>query len=287
VVVEKAAKSAGELGFKDLCPELSAAFSRFMNDPAFVDRGCGAKTELARAAVDLKCHAQAVFLAGIHHVQDAVISPEPYDSAVELRQLCALGLVQIRYPDVMNELVELLLDTVAQARIGAARAMAHTGREDATYLLRMKVLMGDRDPDVIGECLTALVTISPDSQLDFVAGYLVSNDGQIRDGAALAIGASRHPRVFEILRQCFEQNSDREFRKALLMAMATSRTTAAIDYLLSQAISPAPANVVDSIAALALYKHDRTLRTKLSAVVHDCVSDIPKAEFLRHFGSDV
>src|SRR6185312_5862061 len=143
VVVEKAAKTAAELGLTDLCPEFSAAFNRFMSDPAYVDRGCGAKTALARAAVNLKCAAaQAMFLAGIHHVQDEVVAPEPYDSAVELRQLCAIGLVQIRYPDVMNELVQLLLDRVAQARMGAARAMAHTGREDATYVLRMKVLMG-------------------------------------------------------------------------------------------------------------------------------------------------
>src|SRR4051812_18769366 len=61
VVVEKAASLAAQMGFADLCPDLAAAFQRFMRDPNSPDRGCGAKIALARAAVDLKCPAESLF----------------------------------------------------------------------------------------------------------------------------------------------------------------------------------------------------------------------------------
>ncbi|HEY8665798.1 MAG TPA: hypothetical protein VIL86_03990 [Tepidisphaeraceae bacterium] len=283
VVVEKAAKLAGELGFADLCGEFSAAFFRFMRDPKYVDRGCGAKIELARAAVDLKCPAEAMFLAGIRHVQ---MEGPSYDAAAELRQLSALGLVQIRYPDVMNELVELLIDPVQQARIGAVRALGHTGREDAALLLRMKVLIGDRQQDVIAECFATMMELSAATQLAFVERYLDSEDVQIRDGAALAIGASRHPEAFEVLRQCFERNIDRWPQPTLLLALATCRTSAAMEFLMSLVTADRPAVAVDAIAALALYRHDPNIQVKVYAAVRDCGSDMIKSQYSKHFSPD-
>src|SRR4249919_1072154 len=69
VVVEKAAALAGELNLSGVCSEISDAFTRFMRDASYEDRGCGAKIALARAAVDLKCAAEALFLSGIRYFE--------------------------------------------------------------------------------------------------------------------------------------------------------------------------------------------------------------------------
>ena len=53
-LVGKAAKIAGELGFDELTAELTAAFDRFMVDPAGTDKGCVAKSAILKTLVDLE-----------------------------------------------------------------------------------------------------------------------------------------------------------------------------------------------------------------------------------------
>ena len=281
VIVEKAAGLAAEFKFSDLCGEISEAFARFMREPGYEDRGCGAKIALARAAVDLKCDAPSLFLTGIRYTEKR--GDPPYDPAAELRQLCALGLVQIRHPEVMNELVKLLVDQIPQARIGAVRALSQTGREEAALVLRLKVLMGGIEADVIAEAFLALMELSADRQLNFVASHLSSTDEQIHAGAAMAIGAARRPKAFDVLREWFEQNRGRK-QPTLLLAMATCRIPAAIDYLMGLVKSERFA--ADAVAALALYKHDPTLAARVKAVVNDCDNETVKSAYAKHFGAD-
>ncbi len=286
VVVEKAASLAVEFNFSDLCNELSAAFTRFMRDPAYEDRGCGAKTALARAAVDLNCGADELFLEGVRLSRRRGPMPvPPPDPAAELRQLCALGLVQVRHPQMMNELVELLMDRIPQARIGAVRALGQSGRDDAAMVLRLKLLTGDIDSEVTAEALLALVTISADDHLGFVAGFLSDEDEQIHAAAALAIGASRRQKGFELLRDWFEQNRGRAQPTALI-AMATCRIPAATDYLLGL-VGKSERLALDALAALAFYKHDPTLRERTRKAAEDCGNETVKSAWAKHFDIDV
>jgi HEAT repeat protein len=279
VIVEKAAGMAADFKFSDLCGEISETFARFMCDPGYDDRGCGAKTALARAAVDLKCAAESLFLTGIRHFE----SGGGYDPAAELRQLCALGLVQTRHPEVMNELVRLLVDPIVQARIGAVRALAQTGREEAALVLRLKVLMGDIEADVIAEAFLALMELSAERQVDFVSSYLSSTDEQIHAGAALAIGAARRPKAFDVLREWFERNREQK-QPQVLLAMATCRIPAAIDYLMGLVKSERFG--VDAVAALALYKHDPALAARVKTAAIDCGLEMVKSAYSKHFGAD-
>ena len=58
----------------------------------------------------------------------------------------------------MLELAQLLADTEAGARAGAAQALGVTRHHDAAVpLLRFKILSGDPDPRVIGVCLSSLL----------------------------------------------------------------------------------------------------------------------------------
>jgi hypothetical protein len=285
VVVEKAAALAAEFNFSDLCNEITAAFTRFMRDPGYEDRGWGAKIALARAAVDLNCPTDELFLDGVRLSRRRGPMPvPPPDPAAELRQLCALGLVQVRHPQMMNELVELLMDRIPQGRIGAVRALGQSGRDDAALVLRLKALTGDIDSEVTAEVLSALIQISADDQLDFVAGYLSDEDEQIRAAAALAIAASRHQKGFELLRVWFERNPTAAQPTALI-AMATCRIPPATDYLLwlvarSERFAP------DAVAALAFYKHDPALRERARKAAEDCGIETVKSAYARHFGVD-
>src|SRR6185436_13465161 len=148
LVAAKAADLAREAGLKLLQPQLVEAFGRFMDKPAATDKGCHAKQAIAFALYELACvgsEVQEVFLAGIRHVQMEPAWGGSSDTAAELRGTCALGLVRMAYRDVMNELVDLLMDSSHQARIMAARAIAYAGRDEGALLLRMKILAGDRD----------------------------------------------------------------------------------------------------------------------------------------------
>ena len=56
------------------------------------------------------------------------------DTAAELRGVCALGLVRMGYRDVLVELADLLMDPEAQARMMAARSLAHAMHHRSLHL---------------------------------------------------------------------------------------------------------------------------------------------------------
>src|SRR5262245_21443838 len=134
LVVAKTAEIVAHLENDDLVPDLVVAFHRFMSDSAKTDKGCAAKTAIVKALLAGDCDDEDVFRIGIRHVQLEPTWGGRADTAAPLRALCGLGLVQIGSPDAMNELSTLLADREADARIGAARALAHCGATAAPLL---------------------------------------------------------------------------------------------------------------------------------------------------------
>src|SRR5260221_10105594 len=120
LVVAKAAELVRLADLKSLQPQLEAAFARFMKTPTTIDKGCAAKEAIVMALYELGCAAADTFLAGIRHVQKEGSYGPPVDTAIDLRGVCAMGLVRMAYRDVMNELVDLLADESHRARIMAA-----------------------------------------------------------------------------------------------------------------------------------------------------------------------
>src|SRR4051794_10661581 len=110
LVVARAAEVAGKGELKALQADLVAAFWRFMEKAAKTDPGCAAKKAVVEALYEMGLAEREVFLAGIHHVQNEPRWGGESDTAAELRGVSAMGLVRVGYPDVMNELVELMMD---------------------------------------------------------------------------------------------------------------------------------------------------------------------------------
>ena len=253
LVVAKAAKLAAELRASNLTPELVAAFHRFMKDPAKLDKRCAAVTEVVSALYELDYLEPDVYLWGLHHVQMEASFGPPVDAAAALRGISAQGLMRTRHPHAMEEVVTLLVDAQPPARVGAVRALAANGGEAGVLLLRLKVLTGEADPDVLAECFAGLLAAAPDRSLELVARFMDEEDEATAEAAIWALGQSRLPDALEVLKEKWEATADRSTRKALMAALAASRLPEALDFLYAQVREANVQTASDVIAALAPY----------------------------------
>lgn len=266
-VVAQAAKLAGEFEIHELRPQLGDAFARFLNHPATSDRGCVAKLQIVRALEALGAPEQAVFLAGIRHVQMEGSFGPPIDTAAGLRAASAIGLVRMNHPNAILEIVTLLVDREADARLGAVRALAYSGRPEAVPLVRLKALQADPSVDVMGECFTVLMAIAPESSLDFVAAYLDAPNAAVAEAAALALGESHESAAIEALKNKWRPEAPESLRRAMLTGLALARQESAFEFLFSLAVTAGEKTAAEVISALAMYRHDDRIRSRVASLV--------------------
>lgn len=280
VAIARAAKMVGELAISLLIPELAAAFDRMMVNPTESDRGCLAKKEIAEALYRLEYGEESLFLQGIRHVQMEPVWGGKDDTAAGLRGVCALGLVRMNYPHVMNELADLLADAKPEARVAAARAIAYSGNPDGSPLLRLRVRIGD-EPQVLSECLVALLKLAPTQSLPLLKHCLyarkeplgLGEDVETAEVAALALGESRLPEALDILRNWWEQVKAPELRQTGLLAIATLRHDEALEFLLSLVAEGKISDAKDAIASLGIYRQDERLWQRVCQVVEERGND--------------
>lgn len=282
LVVAKAAQIVGKVAEDSLLSDLIQAFDRFMVNAAQTDKGCIAKTEIVKTLCVLECEPEAVFLKGVRHIQLEPAYGGPVDTACELRSTSAMGLVRIGSAEALTELVTLMTDKESDARIGAIRALAYSGREEASLLLRFKVLTGDREPAVISECFTALMKLAPRKSLPFVARFLDPGSPSLCEAAALALGESRLPEAFELLKEKWEIMIDSRFRRTLLLPMALTRQEGVVEFLLSVIRTKDTETASAAIAALGIYKDDGKVRERVRAAI----TGPNKARMLKVFETD-
>jgi HEAT repeat protein len=263
-VAAEAAAIVGDANLADLAADLAAAFDRFMNDPEETDKLCRAKLAAIEALNKLDHDEPEIFLRGIHHVQIEPAWPEPYDSAAPLRASSAFGLVRINYREVLPLLVDLLADKEKVARVAAVQALEATGSVAAVPLLRFKALVGDKEPEVTCECLTALLRREPES-VPFVARFLRGASESIQEGAALALGETRRPGAFQVLRDFSSTLRRGTLQEAVLLAVSMLRLPEAFDYLLE--LVERKDTSFAALAALAIHRHNEKLRERVAAAV--------------------
>lgn len=267
LVVAKAAKTACRLHKKELVPEIVAAFHRLMKDPAKMDKGCAATTEITAALYEMDYVEPDIYLLGIHHVQMEGSFGPPVDAAAKLRGLSAMGLARTRYPHALDEIVTLLIDRWPQARMGAVRALASNGGQAGALVLKLKILTGENEPDVLAECFSGLLSVTPETSLPLIAGYIGSDDLAIAEVALFALGSSRLPEAFELLKKECMKDGRTPLRKALLLAIAMIRSEAAIRFLLSSLAESDTQTAKDLITALALFRDNEKVREQVEALI--------------------
>ena len=269
-VAAKAARVAEEALLYELVPQLLAAYFRFLDKPLKSDPSCFAKKALTRALVALDCADVEFFRQGLQYRQLEPVWGGTADTAVDVRASCAMGLVASGYSRALVELTALLHDGDAGGRIGAIRAIACGNRREAELLLRSKVLAGDAEPQVLGECFTALLSVEPEESLTFVAAYLRHGDEAVCELAALALGESRLDGALAPLLEAWGGVLlGDELRRALLRAAAAHRSKAAFDWLLAIVADGRLAVAREVVEALALYRHNAKLKERLEAAVRE------------------
>lgn len=266
LVVAKAAVVARELMTTALVSELVTAFERFIDDPS-LDKGCAALTAIVEALQTFAASESAVYLRGIHHVQLEGSYGGSIDAAVKLRCESAFGLVRMGYRDVMWELAALLADEDRECRIAAARGIGHSMADAGLPLLKYKILSGRMDNEVTAECLASLIQINAEKSIPFLAPHLDSPDVALRDAAALALGGTRRPEAFDLLKRSYELRIDPEFRAILLLAMAMQRIEPAIAFVVSVIASGDGRTAVSAIKALAIYRREEAIRARVIEAV--------------------
>lgn len=233
-IAAKAADLVREFNLHDLTPDLLKAFDRFFEHPEKTDPQCWAKNAISRALASFELQDEAVFLRGMRHIQMEPVWGGRSDTAGTLRSTCALALVQCRSltePELLAHLVDLLADKDKAVRAEVARAIDQVGSPAASLLLRLRAVLGNDEPEVLGACYSGVLHIDGVSAIHWIAGFLAKADDAASE-AALAIASTRSPEGFEALRAALDAASDPWFRSVLLSAIALTRQDVAIEFLL-------------------------------------------------------
>jgi hypothetical protein len=277
IVVAKAASIIGRAKLDEFADRLEKAFARFLVNPVTTDKGCIAKLAIAKTLYELGVGTEAIFAPGVRHVQLEPSFGGPADTAAELRGICALGLVRIGYRDMMTELADLLMDPERQTRIMAARALAYAGREEGALLLRVKILAGDTEADVMGECFTALLKLTPAKGLRLIAKLLDSENDDIAAEAGLAIGSSRTDEAYTLLKQKWDSDLSPASRQRLLLPLAMLRRPEATQLLLDVIRRSSAPMACSAIDALGMYRSDPEVKAQVTEAIEDREDAVKRA----------
>ena len=237
LLVAKAARLAEDNHATDLLPDLLSAFERFFVSPEKTDPQCWAKNALSRALPRLECRDKDVYLRGLNHHQMEPVWGGRSDTAGTLRANCAHALVTCEGL-ANSELLLLLLDLLADAdktvRVEAIRAIAQIG-DPAVPVLRLRALIPGEEPEVLGACMAALLSIDRDASIPFVARSLSAGDDAAAE-AAFALAETRSPSALALLLDLRTNPTPaaREpwFAGVLMNAIALTRLKDAINYLI-------------------------------------------------------
>jgi len=281
-LVSKAAAIAGDLRIEELMDDLIAAFDRFLVDPVKSDPQCWAKSAIAKALKDLGCRQAGVFLRGIDHVQLERVYGGTADSAAALRGACTLALVdcQIDEHEILTHFADRLADKEKPVRLDAALAIAQLGREEGALLLRMKLLMGDEEPEVLGQGFSSLLSLTPASALPFTEKFLAHDEEDVRAEAAAALAASREAEAIEILKRFWKGRVPAQTRRAILIALGASPLKQAAEFLLSVLSEDSKELAASALESLASSRFRAELRDQAKAAV-EATED---AGLIREFG---
>lgn len=286
LVVAAAAAIAGENGLVETAGDLTAAFERFLVDPLKTDKLCRAKLAIVQALDRMEHQDSAVFLKAARHVQLEPVWGGSEDTATALRSAGLVALARIEGVGCLPLLVDAMVDPARDVRTAAAVALGAIGGTSSALLLRLKARVGDRESEVLSECLHGLMVIDPRENLAFVTEFLQPDDELACEAAALALGKSRVQEALEPLRACWEQADSAELKQQVLLAIAILRRPAAIEFLVELVASESERTAMAALTALKIYRFDPPLRERLAKLVLAQDRPAVRAAFERDFRSE-
>ena len=269
-----AAETLGELADEDAADAMQEHFLYLMEDGPTRDPGCHIRSHLAFAFGRLEYRPAADALRqGIQAEQVEGVGGAPFDTAAHLRANCALALAQMRAPDALRDIALLLFDMRGlprqyvpendpivrlETRKAAAQALSRLADADALVPLAIKLKYPEDElPDVLQECMQAVVELEDTRALEVLTPYLHHRDGHLAAYAALMIAQTRAAEAPELLRETAERQSGDALR-AILLALTTLRSDAARDVLDALSAHEREAVRLASVEALAGLRDTRS-----------------------------
>jgi len=236
-LVAKAARIVSDYALAELLPEVLSAFTRFFIDPVKSDPQCWAKNALVKALVKLECRDAAVYLRGLRHTQEEPVWGGQSDTAGALRGTCTHALVAcdgLSNPQLLDLLLEPLVDPDKTVRMEAARAIGHVGGVSAALLLKLRVLLRKEEPEVLGACFSALLSMDHSDKPGTIAlvGEFLDDDEEAAAEAAFALAEIHEPAALAVLIKRRRKGADTWFASALDQAIVLTRLPEGLDFLL-------------------------------------------------------
>jgi HEAT repeat protein len=269
LLVATAAAVVGEQNVRSLAGELTAAFERFLVDPVKDDKLCRAKIAIVQALDRLEHVEPDVFHKAARHVQLEPVWGGQVDTAAPLRSAALVALARIGSSSDLPLVVDSLADPEKDVRITSAQVLGSFGTTAAGLVLRLKVRVGDRDPEVLSECLSGLLSVDARDNFPLVAEFLDVTDPSRCEAAVLALGKSRLPEALEALKSCWNRCVSDELQDQIFLAISMLRQPGAIDYLLGMVASESEPAAGAALSALKIHSHDPRLRERIAGVVKD------------------
>ncbi len=245
-VAALAAEALGEGADDRAALAMTEMFGSLCADGIKLDPGCHIRSNIAFALGRLEHRpASDMLRIGIRLTQIEAVGGVPFDTGAHLRGNCALALAQIRDPDCVRDIALLLFDRSGFAfvrapidptvkmepRKAAARALSLSGNIQARLPLTLKLAHPENEePEVLQECMQALVELEDPFALEVLERYLAHTDRRLAAYAALMIAQSQQPGAAALLAGAVEQFSG-DVLKAVVLALTTIRDPDAYDRL--------------------------------------------------------
>jgi hypothetical protein len=287
LVVAEAAKLVGEFELSGFEPVLLAAWERLFNqaDRIKADKGCAAKAAIIESLGRLSYDEPEFFLEAIVYQQVEPAWPKANDTAENVRAGSAFALAcskRLRAVDKLNAFVDYMQGTRVD-RVSAVKAIAATGSESALPLLRLKLLSGDGEVEVLGACMAGLLELAPESSIPLVARFLANLNEEIVLEAAAALGTCGRPKAIEALISTWKKAIDTEIQRSLVISIGLSRDPVAVNFLISQLeLKLDPRTVIDALKPSCVYQE---IRARVREALNKLNDRALVAEFDRKFES--
>lgn len=270
--VARAAELVAEWSLFDLQEALVQAFRRLRENGLERDPQCWGKLALIRALQSLGWHDPEVYTLGCRTVQPEPVWGGQEDSAPALRALSAIALADcpgIRYEQATDILVYLLTDPAWNVRAAAAKAIAQLGYPGGAPLLKLRVLLGDSEPRVMGACLDGLLHLTKADAVPFIQELLASPDPALKLEAVCALAAANVPQAVKAVSAAWKAFPDPRARKAIIAALASSPAPEAAHFLLERLGAENRADGVEALMALAPRFRDAEVKDQAAQAIQN------------------
>ncbi len=268
-VAALAAETLGACADWQSAREMREQFLWLSEDGLKRDAGCHIRSQLAYAFGRLEyTPAHDALRIGLRTFQIEAVGGVPFDTAASLRANSALAFAHLRDPEAVREIAPLLFDNgenriermlhpvgiakriLPEVRKKMAQALGATGDPAAIIPLSLKLRFpADEAPDVLQECMQAVVALEAEDALELFLPYLGHHDTHLGAYAALMIAQTGAPEAPDLLKSAIETLHGDPLR-AVILALSALRSDEARAIFLDVAKDPRMAARLALIEAL-------------------------------------